>query len=394
MNGLVATMSAAISVGTVVVACSGGDRVDGPNPYTPANVASCGASSALFTALPIAPANIMGWVPLGALNPPGHTFPTDHQYIYLTTFSSGAAPVPLYAPGNVTVTQARLVHYMPSTGPSTPDDYALDFTPCREVSVDFGHVRTLSPALLSLLGPFDQQCSTYSPNPGLVVSDCYTKRVEIAVNAGDVIGTSAGLDLSLFDSRVTPLVYANASRWVSNASGFDHFHVAPFSDYFAEPLRSTVRAMLGSFDGRTRRTVEPLGGTIATDVAGTAQGVWLNPSQPTYPETPHLAIVPDNVTPSLIDVSIGASLSGIAPGAYNFAPSTTGTVNSDPSTITPGSAIYCWEIGYSATDRRGVVLVQLPDASTLTMEARSGANRTCASEQPWVFTSAAFTYKR
>jgi hypothetical protein len=193
---------------------------------------------------------------------------------------------------------------------------------------------------------------------------------------------------------VTPLRYANASRWISNASGFDHFHVAPFSDYFAEPARSSVRALLGSFDGRTHRTVEPLGGSIASDLAGTAQGTWFNASQPTYPETPHLSIVPDNVDPTRIDVSIGGSQPGMASGAYTFAPSATGTVNRDPSTITPGAALYCWEIGYGATDRRGVVLVQLPDAQTLVMEARPGAARTCAAEEPLAFTNASFTYKR
>ena len=117
------------------------------------------------------------------------------------------------------------------------------------------------------------------------------------MKAGDVIGTTAGLDLSLFDSRVTPIVYANASRWTALTDSFDHFHVVPFSDYYAEPTRSAVRAMLGSFDGKTKRTIEPLGGTIASDVAGTAQGVWLNPSQPLFPEVSHLAIAPDNVDP-------------------------------------------------------------------------------------------------
>ena len=344
--------------------------------------------------MPVDKSNIMGWVPLGALNPPGHTFPTDHQYIYLTSFNAGGAPVPLYAPGNMTITQGRIVHYHASAGAAPCDDYALDFMPCRDVSGGFGHVRTISASLLAALGAFDQQCSSYSPNPGLTVDDCYTKRVEVKVAAGDVIGTTAGLDLSLFDARVTPLVYANASRWIANSSGFDHFHVAPFSDYYAEPARSAVRAMLGSFDGRTRRSVEPLGGTIGTDIAGTAQGVWLNPSQPTYPETPHLSIVPDNVTPSLIDVSLGTSLSGVDPGAYNFAPLSTGSVNRNPSAIAPGVAIYCWEIGYTANDRRGVVLVQLPDAGTLVAEARGGATRSCAGEQPWAFTSSAFTYKR
>jgi hypothetical protein len=389
MKGFVATFSAMVAVGAAV-ACSGGS-IDAPRDTIPSDVASCGMSKAVFTTSPVAPSSIMGWVPLGALNPPGHTFPTDHQYIYITNFASNNAPIPLYAPGNVTITGARIVRY--STG-STGEDYGLDFTPCREISATFGHVRSLSPGLLSALGPFDQQCSSYSPSPGLEVTNCYSRRVDIKVAAGDSIGTTAGLDLLLFDSRVAPLSYANATRWITNSSGFDHFHVAPFSDYYAEPARSTVRAMLGSFDGKTKRTAEPIGGTIATDVVGTAQGTWLSPGAPTYPETPHLAIVPDNVDPSRIDVSIGMSQPGMPAGAYSFIPTTSGAINRDPSTITPSASIYCWEIGYSPFDRRGVVLVQLPEPATLVVDARSGSNRTCAGEQPWSMSSTAFTYKR
>ena len=389
MRGFVVTLSAMIAFGAAA-ACSSA-AVDAPFDAAPADVAACGTSRSLFTASPVAPSNIMGWVPLGALNPPAHTFPTDHQYVYITNFGTSGATAPLYAPGNITITGARVVRY--SSG-STGEDYGIDFMPCREVSASFGHVRTLSPALLSALGAFDQQCTGYSPNPGLDVTNCFSRRVNIKISAGDVIGTTAGLDLLLFDARVTPLTYANAARWISNTSGFDHFHVAPFSDYFAEPARSSVRALLGSFDGKTKRSAEPIGGTIATDVAGTAQGAWLSPAAPTYPETPHLAIVPDNVDPSRIDVSIGASQPGMPAGAYSFTPIAAGAVNRDPSTITPSQAIYCWEIGYSPFDRRGVVLVQLPDASTLVVDARSGSTRSCAGEQPWSMSSTAFTYKR
>ncbi len=389
MRGFVVTLGFMIALGAAA-ACSG-RSVDAPFDAVPTDVASCGTSSSQFTTSPIAPSSIMGWVPLGALNPPAHTFPTDHQYIYITNFASNNALVPLYAPGNITITGARIVRY--STG-STGEDFGLDFTPCREISASFGHVRTLSAALLSALGPFDQQCSSYSPNPGLDVTNCYSRRVNIKIAAGEIIGTTAGLDLSLFDTRITPLTYANATRWISNPSKFDHFHVAPFSDYYAEPARTTVRAMLGSFDGKAKRTAEPIGGTIATDVAGTVQGTWLSPTAPTYPETPHLAIVPNHVDPSRIDVSIGASQPGMPAGAYNFMPVASGTVNRDPSTITPSSSIYCWEIGYSSFDRRGVVLVQLSDANTLVVDARSGSTRTCAAEQPWSMSSTAFTYKR
>jgi hypothetical protein len=367
-----------------------GDDVTGPTGFIPSDLASCGTSKALFTTPPIEIANVQAVVPLGSLNPPGHTFPTDHQYIYLPSNAS-SQPVSLYAPGNVTIVGARKVHYS-----TNADDYALDFMPCREVYADFGHVRSITPSLLARLGAFDQQCSTYSPDPATTVTACYTKPLDVRVNAGEVIGTAAGLDLSLFDSRVAPLVYANASRWVTSGGGFDHFHVVPFSDYFAEPASAMVRAKLGTFDGRKRRTIEPLGGTIATDIAGTAQGTWFNPAQPTYPETPHLTIVPDNVDPTEIDVSIGLSQPGMSSGAYTVLPPSGGGAITPPSQISPGGPIACWEIGYSFTsiDRRGVVLVQLLDASTLRVEARPGATRTCAAEAPLAFTSAAFTYKR
>lgn len=390
MKGIALIASIIILAGGFIIACSDGNHGNGPTEIVPADVPSCGPTMP-FSVLPVAASNIMGWVPLGAMNPPGHTFPTDHQYIYLTNFSSGNPPVPLYAPGNITVTGARVVHYNQS---SAADDYALDFTPCRELTVDFGHVRTLSPALLAALGAFDQQCQTYSPVPGTVVNNCYTKPVDIKISAGEVIGTTAGLDLQLFDNRVTPIVYANPARWIQNPSGFDHFHVAPFSDYFAEPARTTVRSLLGSFDGKTHRTVEPLGGSLASDAIGTAQGSWLNPSRPTYPEPPHLAITPDNVDPSRIDVSIGTSQNGFTPGAYYFVPSASGTINRHPSAIAPGPTIYCWEIGYAPTDRRGLVLVQLTDVNTLQLETRATSTKTCAGEGTLAFSTAVVTYKR
>jgi len=389
MKGLLLVLASVVAAGGTVIACSGDTH--GPTDIIPADLPGCGASSAPFSTLPFDVSNITGWVPLGALNPPGHTFPTDHQYIYLKNFSSGNAPVTLYAPGNVTITGARIVHY---NNGAAPDDYALDFTPCRELSVNFGHVRTLAPAILTALGPFDQQCASYSPAPGTTVNNCFTKRVEIKVGAGDIIGTSAGLDLLLFDSRVQPIVYANPSRWIQNETGFDHFHVAPMSDYYSEPARSIVGRLLGSFDGKTHRTVEPLGGSIGSDIAGTVQGTWMNATQPTYPESPHLAIVPDNVDPTRIDVSIGISQPAFDPGAYTFTPSTIGVTNRHPATITPGASIYCWEIGYSASDRRGVVLVQLVDAKTLRVEARAGATRSCGGEGVLAFTASAFTYSR
>jgi hypothetical protein len=354
----------------------------------PASVASCGSSTALYTALPVAQANIGGWVPLGALNPSGHTFPTDHQYIYLKSFGSGAAtPVDVYAPANVTIVGARRSQY---GSPPTFEDYSIMFSACKETWIEFGHVRSIAPAILAKLPPFDQGCNTYSPNPGSTVSACWTRAADIRVNAGDVIATTAGLDLWMFDSRIAPLVYANAARWSGMSTGFDHFHVVPFTDYFAEPLRSTVQGMLGSYDGKVKRTIPPLGGTIATDVAGTVQGTWFFGNEPTYPESPHLAIVPDNVDPTIIDISMGVSGGAFTSNLYRYAPTSSGFVNRHPAQITPGTSVYCFDL----QGNWGIALLQLVDATTLKIEGRLGAQFTCANQQPAAFTSAVVTYKR
>ena len=388
-------MKALLAVATCITlgACAGGgDRVAGNTPVT-SSLATCAQGTALLTVSPIAVSEIGGWVPLGAVAPPGHTFPTDHQYIYLATFLTPSAqrPVDLVAPGNVTVTGARRTTY--STDGHT--DYSLSFSPCAETAGEFGHVASIAPSLLSRLGTFDQNCATYTPNPGLDVATCYTRAATVQVSAGDPLGTVGGapnpasLDFSFWDRRVTSLRFANAARWIGNSNGFDTFHIVPASDYFAEPARSAIAAKVGSFDGRKQRTVAPIGGTIELDVAGTAQGAWLNPTQPTHPETPHLAIVPDNVDPSQIAVSMGLSQPGFSGGQYRFTPTSSGFVNRHPSQISPDGQIYCYEPPFG-----GVILLRLVDATTLRVEGRSSAQG-CASQQPWAFnTGASFDYKR
>jgi hypothetical protein len=256
-------------------------------------------------------------------------------------------------------------------------------------------VATIATAVLSRLGTFDQGCNSYSPSPGLSVSTCYTRTISIAISAGELLGTVGGapnpasLDFSFWDTRIASLKYANPARWIANTEALDNFHVVPASDYFAEPTKSAVAMKVGSFDGRVRRTMMPTGGTIEVDVPGSVQGNWLNGSQPTHPETPHLAIVPDNVDSAQIDVSMGMSVPFFPTAQYSFRPTSSGLVNRHPAQITPDGQTYCYELQYG-----GVVLLQLVDASTLRVEGRSSAT-SCASQQPWVFAAGrTFDFKR
>lgn len=288
----------------------------------------------------------------------------------------------------MTILAARVTKYSSGT---TLEDYSVVFSPCAEVRAEFGHVRSLAATLASQIGPFDRYCQAYSPNPGLNVTQCSSKNVKIAVKSGDVIGTAAGLDLNLYDSRVPAIAFANAARWQANPDKIDRFHTVPLSDYYAEPVRSRVQSLVGSYDGKIKRTALPSGGTIATDIAGTLQGAWFNPTQPTFPESPHFAIGPDNVDPTKLQLSMGTSQPGFLVNLYYLGvPTTGGFVNRHPAQVTPGTDIWCYEF----QNQYGIALLQLSDATTLKFEGRNGQSRNCTTEQPWAFTTSAVTFKR
>ena len=380
----------------LALACGGGGGFSSPtmpDTRSPSGSVSCGTTRALFSTSPVALEDMTGWVPLGNIGPPGHTFSTDHQYLYLNNTQPQAArrEVALVAPSDLVVTRIRRATTTPGI-----TDYTLEFSPCAEVYGQFGHVASIEPTLLSQVGSFDQMCESYSPIQGTSIASCQSRAVAVRVRAGAPLGTAGGaaphsiaLDFWLWDARVPLLAFVNPLRWSSSNDRFDQFHVAPASDYFTEPLASQVAARVGRYDGLLHRTATPLGGTIMVDVPGSAMGYWFAPSQPTYPESVHLAIAPDNLDPSRVAFSIGTSLEGWSRGLVIFAPSRSGFVNRDPAAVTADGSIHCYE---SAGVR--MLLLQLVDVGTLRLEKGPAGVTSCATAAPWTFSPAAVDYKR
>src|SRR5262245_24061297 len=115
-----------------ILLCACGDSPTG------LRAASCG-SGPLFTVLPIDAANIQAISVVGGLGAPGHTLPTDHSGIYLTTPGT-----PVRSPGELQVTTLRRVRYVTSPTRQGATDFALEFAVCRDVTGWFGHLVTLS----------------------------------------------------------------------------------------------------------------------------------------------------------------------------------------------------------------------------------------------------------
>jgi hypothetical protein len=322
----------------------------------------------VFTHSPLDQANFKGLVPLGSLNPSAHTFPTDHLYFYLT---DKTVEVPLYSPGELTI--IRVSENKGGVGtPNQVTDYEIHLG-YQDSYISFGHVARLTDAILSNLDFSKGDCQTYTLGGGSVQSKCYLA-TNIKVNGGDIIGycgkgfAQSALDLGLYNTQVP---------------------ACPI-DYYAEPVKSQLMARFSSFDGVTRRTAAPICGEANQNLDNTAQGVWLNPNEPKYPESSHIALVHDNIDPTIPSFSIGLSVPGLNSNVYHFTPQSTGVINRDFKDITPGPTVYCYtyHAGTGQDLANTSILVRLESAKALKLELRN-CDCTCS---PYALTGNALSF--
>jgi hypothetical protein len=344
----------------------------------------CTAASPLLNMSPVDLAQVTGVVPLGNLNPPGHTFPSPHLYFYLKRTNPSdpldssfpSVSTTLYAPGNIRIHQVRRSEY--STGPLPADhwsDYSIDYTVCRELTGYFHHVTTLSPEFETLVGPIGSgECETYSTG-GVTVTQC-RKDVSLGVTSGFPLGTAGGtlranaLDVGMRDQRVT-------LGFISPAKYPDRVHTVCAADYMEPVLKAAVESKLGNFSGTVPRTVPPVCGEVMYDIAGTASGDWFAVGASTDQEDPHLALVPDNVNPNTLTFSGGTSVPSLGTGAFLFTPSVIpgSFVNQPFNLVTPG-AVYCYGPIVSGGSQR-VIFLETTDSTHLRIASLAGPTVTC-----------------
>jgi len=384
-------------------ACGGGGSSGGGASLTPGSstqstdsshgTASCPAGNAVFTTSPLPLGNVTGWVPLGAMEPPGHTFPTDHQYLYYANPSS---------PGNVTLnvvapSDLRIWQIYQDTGISNA--FSIWIQPCAQIIGRLGSITALASDLAAAAGPINQNCQTSG------LSTQCQKALTFDVKAGQVIGTinsvtEFALDWWLWDSRVAPIPFIDAAKFANGNIPFIESTIVPASAYYTPALTAQIGAKLGSFDGTQPRTVAPADGSIAVDVPNTVQGYWFNPAQAYPPETFHAALAPDNITPNATQViSLGVSQANLSNGGSgvrgNFTPVTTGTTNRAFATVTADGNIYCYNpVIENTAGQSGLIILQLVDAATLKIEVQAKTGGSCIAAAPWAFTANAVTYKR
>jgi hypothetical protein len=347
-----------------------------------ADLPSCGTASVFWTRSPVDVGTLVAVVPLGNLNPlSGHVFPTRHGYF------DSRAPAAVSAPGNAVLTGGRASKaFNPATG-WTGWDFEIDLSPCREARTILLHIQEDPPGSLhALLGAADW-CDAAGQT-------CLWSNRRVGVTAGQPLGRTGlverpELDFEAYDMRSPGLTWADPGRglpeWLHLTCPLDAFSDVASPDPNASFLRSTLSRLLGSFDGTRRRTAPPVCGTAAQDLPGKAQGNWyLAGWPPGFSEDAHLALVHDNVDPSLPAISLNISLDSVSPRVPPLPPDSrlpggvytyqvypfAGRVNKDFAAVDPTERrVWCFEklanAGGGPPLNQTVLLVQMPTAFDL-----------------------------
>jgi hypothetical protein len=179
----------------------------------------------LFIRSPVDTIYIKSATPLGNINPPGHTFPTDHMYFYL----QGADFVPIYS-----IAGGTIEHFRYNEG---SDDYSVEIKYSPSCSYYFDHVAN----------PLAYVEEGYGLEAGILLGYCKTNRGAFDLGV---------IDYDVVNGFIIPERYLEKT-----------LHCADPYLYFTDSVRNILYI-------KNARIKEPRGGTINYDIDGSLSGNW------------------------------------------------------------------------------------------------------------------------
>lgn len=329
-----------------------------------------------FTVIPFDTTDITALVPLGNLNPPAHTFPSDHMYFYCFT---SQASLNIKSPGNVTIFRITRMR-IDAGAPNERVDYSICMGSDKSY-LYWSHVSQLSPRLLAAVNNFSTaKCEKPYATGGSLFEPCYLD-LSLTATPGEVLGIAktkgglAGMDFGA----------------VINGTGANPL------DYFDAAARAQLERKLGRYDGKVKRTIQPLEGESMQDVMTTAMGNWYRQGMARKPEDNHIALVKDNIDPRKQAFSVGNNLPGLPSGVYYFNPQNSGYINRHFAEVKADGNTYCYTLGIPDFPFPGntflpatSIIIRLENGTTLSLEKRN-CDCNCA---PYLFSSNKATYTR
>ncbi len=348
---------------------------------------SCGANPLLHT-VPLADDHLLDVSPLGNINPPGHTVPSDHIGLGLTVVTTPSSDTnqpgnaksttiqaSVFAPADITIFKIH-AQTVTENGKSN-SDYSIFYHPCREVTMYNNHIPVLNTDLMSFMTAHKSEatCQTQA-NTGSTTNEFCDYAITYKAKEGAVLGTAGGagqatvgIDYGLYDTRTTPLAYLN-TELAKTAQSTEILHSACPIDYYPADIQAMLYAKL---DQTGTKSDHPSCGTIMQDKAGTVQGNWYVKGSALENWPTVFAVLHNSTDASVGVVSIGGTIAD--PGMIRFNVAKTGTTNLEPS-LTQAGTLYCYTTNIagpngtvSATNQ---VLLQLSADGTLQAEDQAG----------------------
>jgi len=348
-----------------------------PQVTEPERIDECSGGRITFEYPPVDLDAIEYITPLGLMTG-SHVTPVDHQYYQ--NFKDPARVIDVYSPAAGTILNMQhMVEVLTDGGGEPISDYRLVIEHTCSISSIFIHVGELSPRIAEV-----------APQPGEFA------RVEIAVEAGEVIGSyTRNVDYNVVDLDITLEGLLVAETYEREPW---KIHTPDPFDYFSEDIRQTMIA-------KSLRSVEPFGGKFDHDVAGTLAGNWFEQDTNGYGGTDqdrywsgHLSASYDLFDPTHVVISIG-TFDGVSlqAGVAGNAP--------DPREVTVDTGRIVYELvryeywvdgepwdgvslvkGIEARndDRstHGIVMFELLDNTTLRVETFPGATAAEVDDRP------------
>lgn len=283
-------------------------------------------------------------VPLGNLNPPDHTLPTDHVYY---VHDDTSETIPVYAPADGKIVNIYTFNY------GTEHDNRLIIGTNKHYSYYLIHLVASS---------------------SLKVGDIVTAGQELGVASKH----AAAVDIGVLNNNISQ-PFINTDHYVTTSLYSD----APLK-YYTEPVKSQLYALV-------RRVGSDKDGTFCYDQAGKLVGGWFQEgvtnadiTSGTSVGTKEIAFAYDNYDPTQINVSIGGTV--FTKGVYFVQNGAT-----DPASVSSssGKIVYKLYLGSSEATRSGILIAQMQTDGKVKIEAFSDTTSDSAD-----FTSSAYTYTR
>lgn len=329
----------------------------------------CG-NEPILTTLPI-DLNALDYIaPLGAINPPEHTLPTDHMYFMYKYERPDTERYNLVAPAKSVVTSLSYSGEI-ENGQYKNTDFSIALSPCRGMSFRLSHVNTLEGALQGEIGMDGKgaECNRSTPVEGKEKLHCM-KQVDIKVEAGEVIGKVGAKYVAAWDFWAFKEGYVNPAM-ITPAYHQDANSVCPI-DYFTPELKDQLYALV-------KRAGEPRCGEIGQDKKDALQGSWFAHKKHREAQTDwnsHFTLAHHSLDSAVGVLAVAGKISQ-QPLSYNFTPRHEGVVNREPAETVAGT-LYCYQhdnntyFTNGTAPGTGKVLLRLVDNHTMQAEHKTG----------------------